>query len=447
MTPDEGPLAGGEYGPYRQSERSELYASACATLVEKGLAYYAFDTTEALTEARSAAEAKGDVFRYGASSRGAMDNSLGLSTKQLRERLQNGEPHVIRLLVEPGQEVAFRDRVRGSVRFSTDELDDKVLLKADGMPTYHLANVVDDHHMEITHVIRGEEWLPSTAHHVLLYEAFDWTAAMPEFAHLPLILKPEGKGKLSKRDGAKFGMPVFPLEWEDKTSGDTFSGFRESGFLPEAVVNFLAFLGWNPGTEQELFSLKELVEAFDLEQIGKSGARFDYDKAKWFNQQHLGQLSPAEFVRVVEPSLTAAGIETNEAFLMRVAPLMRERLTSANDLATDAHYLFDTPAAFDDKQALKRLGKADLEELSGVSNVLSEAVEWTAPALASAVKGWAAESGVKLGVLLPLYRIALTGGMSGPDVFELSELLGKEETVARWEQAIAHFRILKRTQE
>ena len=440
MRPDEGPEAGGEYGPYRQSERSALYAAMTQRLLDAGAAYYAFDTPEALDEARAHAEEAGGVFRYGATTRDRLDNSLALSPKQLADRLATDEPRVVRLLVEPGEEIAFSDRVRETVRFSTDELDDKVLLKADGLPTYHLANVVDDHEMAITHVIRGEEWLPSTAHHVLLYRAFGWADAMPEFAHLPLILKPAGKGKLSKRDGAKFGIPVFPLEWPDAASGETYAGFRESGFLPAAVVNFLAFLGWNPGTERELFALDELVDAFDIDRIGKSGARFDFDKARWFNQQYIAALDDGAFARLAAPVVADAGLDASEEFLRRVAPLMRERLHAIDELPGAGAYLFAPPRTYDDQQAAKRARKADFEQLGGLPEVLAKAEPWRADALATSVKTWAAEAGVKLGVLLPLYRIALTGGMSGPDVFELSELLGRDDTLARWTRAAAHFR-------
>lgn len=442
MTLNEGPETGGPYGPYRQSERSELYALATSELINNGKAYYAFDTPEALDQARNAAELNGDVFRYDASTRHSFQNSLTLTAEEVAAKLTSGAPRVVRLLVNPGDSVLFTDRVRGTVKFSTDELDDKVLMKADGLPTYHLANVVDDHHMEITHVIRGEEWLPSTAHHVLLYQAFGWESSMPEFAHLPLILKPVGKGKLSKRDGAKFGMPVFPLEWNDEASDEVFTGFRESGFLPQAVTNFLAFLGWNPGTEQEIFSLEELVEAFDIDKIGKSGARFDFDKAKWFNQQYISQLGNEEFAKVVAPSMAKAGFAVSPEFLAHLAPLMRERMQEVNELPREAAYLFTSPTEFDEAQAKKRIEKADLELLSSLGETMRSVSLWKAEQISTEVKAWASAKDVKLGVLLPLYRIALTGGMSGPDVFELSELLQKDETIKRWETAIAYLRTL-----
>ena len=443
MTPDEGPAAGGPYGPYRQSERSGLYQTAVQQLVDAGRAYYAFDTSEALDELRQNAESAGQTFRYDATTRGNLDNSLKLKPDALRARLASADTRVVRLRVAPGEEVAFADTVRGTVRFATDELDDKVLMKADGLPTYHLANVVDDEHMRITHVIRGEEWLPSTAHHVLLYRAFGWEARMPTFAHLPLILKPEGKGKLSKRDGAKFGMPVFPLEWFDEASGETFAGFRESGFLPEALVNFLALLGWNPGTEQEIFSMEELVAAFDLDRIGKSGARFDFDKARWFNQQYIMQLSDEGFAAQAMPVLAKAVLpgarHTDATFVKTLAPLMRERLVTMHELPTEHRYLFVAPTSYDEAQSAKRAAQVSTDTYAAVETALREATDWRADAIATDVKAAINGSGGKLGAVLPLYRIALTGGMSGPDVFSLSEVLGRGETLARWTSGVTAF--------
>ena len=443
LDPDEGPGTGGDYGPYRQSERSARYAAAARELVAAGRAYYAFDTAEALDAARAEAEGSGGVFRYDAASRGRLDNALAIGEAEAERRVAAGEAHVVRLRVDPGDEVAFADRVRGTVRFATDELDDKVLLKADGLPTYHLANVVDDRAMAITHVIRGEEWLPSTAHHVLLYRALGVADAdMPEFAHLPLILKPEGKGKLSKRDGAKFGMPVFPLEWDDAAAQEVYAGFRENGFLPGAVVNFLALLGWNPGTEREVFSLDELVAAFDLDQIGKSGARFDFDKARWFNQQYLMALTPTRFTELATPVVEAAGFGASPDQLARAFPLVRERLHTVDELPAEHGYLFGAPAEYDDRQAAKRLRKASPGQLDDLAGVLEGVGDWRGEAISTAVKTWAGEADLGLGVVLPLYRIALTGGMSGPDVFALSEFLGRDETTARWRAAATHFRAL-----
>lgn len=443
LHPDEGPAQGGPYGPYRQSERSARYRAAVDRLLADGKAYYAFDTPAALDELRTRAEAAKATFRYDARSRDGLDNGLTLDADALARRLATDEPRVVRLRVEPDEEVTFSDEIRGTVRFATDQLDDKVLLKADGLPTYHLANVVDDEHMRITHVIRGEEWLPSTAHHVLLYRAFGWGGKVPVFVHLPLIMKPEGKGKLSKRDGAKFGIPVFPLEWDDAASGTTFAGFRESGFLPAAVVNFLALLGWNPGTERELFTLAELTEAFGLAQVSKSGARFDFDKARWFNQQYIMALSATEFTAAAMRVLAEADLpgarEAEETYVKTIYPLMRERLVTMDELPTEGHYFFAAPDAYDEKQARKRAGKATPEHYAAVAIALETAGEWGAGAIEGAVKASITAAGSKLGVMLPLYRIALTGGMSGPDVFELSAVLGREETRARWSRATEAF--------
>ena len=438
LSPDEGPGVGGEYGPYRQSERGALYRAAVDRLIATGKAYYAFDSPEKLDELRQEAEARGSVFRYDASTRTGLDNSLSLDAEKLNARLAAGEAAVVRLLVNPDERVVFEDRIRGEVSFDAAELDDKVLLKADGMPTYHLANVVDDEHMGISHVIRGEEWLPSTAHHVLLYRAFGWEEKMPVFAHLPLILKPEGKGKLSKRDGAKFGIPVFPLAWNAQGE-EPYAGFRESGFLAEAVVNFLALLGWNPGTEQEIFSLDELISAFDLDRIGKSGARFDFNKARWFNQQYIARLSDEG---VAEKALPI-GLEHYKGrrtdlispdYFLKLAPLMRERVQQMEDLFKEHSYLFDAPETYDDAQAQKRLSQLDQAGRSAVRSHLEAASPWNSDQLNEELK---VKSGLKPGVIMPLLRIALTGGMSGPDVVELSVLLGQEEVLRRWDKFMA----------
>ena len=457
---DEGPTVGGAYGPYRQSERGALYAAAVQRLLTADKAYYAFDTPDQLDQQRAAAEANGGVFKYDASTRLKMDNALTLSPQDLERRLTTAEPRVVRLRVDPGEEVIFEDRIRGTVRFASDELDDKVLLKADGLPTYHLANVVDDEHMRITDVIRGEEWLPSTAHHVLLYRAFGWEERMPSFAHLPLILKPEGKGKLSKRDGAKFGIPVFPLHWHDAESGEQYPGFRESGFLPEALVNFLALLGWNPGTEQEIFSLQELTPAFSVDRIGKSGARFDFDKARWFNQQYIARLTPAEFAKRAQqvlakawaekgPSARSAGdaaptaggaaspVRVDEAYLQRIAPLIQERLQRLDDLPVVGDYLFNAPATLDFDNLRKRGGALPPEALQAVDDALVSAQPWTASALETSVKTAIAAAGAKAGAVLSSFRIALTGGMHGPDVFQLAEVLTRVDVLARWRRAVS----------
>ncbi|MFQ5447346.1 MAG: glutamate--tRNA ligase, partial [Saprospiraceae bacterium] len=355
LKPDEGPGMGGEYGPYRQSERKDIYKKYALELVSNGSAYYAFDTPEELDARRKAEAAKGNHnFRYDNATRQSMKNSLTLSASEVKHLLDGGEHYVIRLKVPQDETVTFRDLIRGQVSFQTNELDDKVLLKGDGMPTYHLANIVDDHLMHISHVIRGEEWLPSTGHHVLLYRAFGWEATMPQFAHLPLILKPDGKGKLSKRDGAKFDMPVFPLGWDGPTPEDKFRGFREFGFLPAAAVNFLAFLGWNPGTEQELFSLDELCQAFSIEKISKGGARFDYDKAKWYNQQYIQRSDNATLAALVQPHIAANGHAPDTAYVEKVCGVLKERLTFLTDFWEAGSYFFEDVKSYDDKNIAKR---------------------------------------------------------------------------------------------
>ena len=315
IEPDEGPGIGGNYGPYRQSERKDMYLQYALQLVNSGHAYYAFDTSEELDARRTLEKEKGNhSFKYNFQSRGEMNNSERLSAEETTARLDSGTPYAIRLKIPTDEAIVIHDLVRGEVTFQSNELDDKIIMKSDGMPTYHMANVVDDHLMKVSHVIRGEEWLPSTAHHVLLYRFLGWADTMPQFAHLPLILKPNGKGKLSKRDGKKLGIPVFPLSWEADTPEDSFRGFREFGFDPAAVLNFLAFLGWNPGTEQEIFSLEALTEAFSVEKIGKAGAQFDFDKAKWFNQQYIAAKDDVTLAKMIRPMLSAKGHEPTDEF-------------------------------------------------------------------------------------------------------------------------------------
>lgn len=435
---DEGPEQGGDFGPYKQSERTPHYQQAVQKLLDEGKAYYAFDTPEALDQARSQAEANGEVFKYDSKSRVSLDNSLNLSAEDLKKRLDNGEAAVVRLKVEPNQAVVFNDLIRNQVSFQSELLDDKVLLKADGLPTYHLANVVDDHHMKITHVIRGEEWLSSTAHHVLLYRALGIEDQMPAFAHLPLILKPQGKGKLSKRDGAKFGIPVFPLDWK-ASEEETYQGFRENGFLPQAVLNFLAFLGWNPGTEQEMFSLEALIDAFTIERINKSGARFDYDRAVWYNQQYIQQLADKDFAEIVMHEAKEKGVDACTSYVEQIAPLIKDRIKVFGNVTDEQHYFFSNPDTYNDKQALKRAKKISQAELEAVTTLLEGIDDWKKDNIEQQLKTWANEQEIKLGVLLPLYRIALTGDMTGPDVFEMSEVIGKEYILDRWKNAVKHY--------
>ena len=436
LSPDEGVGFGdGPDGPYRQSDRKAIYREYAEKLVARGHAYYAFDTPEAL-EARRAAE---ENFTCNFRTRDSLDTSLNLSAETVQQRLSAGEAYVIRLKVEPGRDILVQDLIRGDVVFQSDELDDKVLLKADGMPTYHLANIVDDHLMRITHVIRGEEWLPRTAHHVLLYEGFGWVDTMPRFAHLPLILKPVGNGKLSKRDGAKFGMPVFPLSWKGATEEESFTGFRETGFLPSAALNFLALLGWHPGGDQEIFSLDELVQAFSIEHIGKSGARFDYDKAKWFNQKYIQATENAELARLIGPYAEKAGYRSDDAYLTQVAALMKERVTFLPDFTAQGSYLFEPVQEYDLDTVRKKWNAAQQPVFEALIAVVESAGDFSGPALEESVKHFIHEKNLKPGDVLPLLRLALAGTMKGPAVFDMAALLGKDETVQRLRRAVDVF--------
>ena len=436
LVPDEGVSFGGEYGPYRQSDRKAIYLEYALQLVQRGHAYYAFDTPEAL-EARRESE---DNFTYNQFTRSGLSNSLTLSSEEVQKHLDAGLPYVIRLKVEPGQEIHIQDLIRGEVVFQSADVDDKVLLKADGMPTYHLANIIDDHLMKITHVIRGEEWLPSTAHHVLLYKGFGWEDTMPQFAHLPLIMKPVGNGKLSKRDGAKFGMPVFPLNWEGATEDDHFPGFREAGFLPEAVVNFLALLGWHPGGDQEIFTLDALIQEFSIEHISKSGARFDYEKAKWFNQKYIQAAEPGLLASYIKPLVEAKGYQVSDEYLAQVIILMKERVTFLPDFVEQGYYFFEPVRAYDVETVQKKWS----ETVESIFNVLSDTLGGTQPfesaVLEASVKQFVQERGAKPGDVLPLLRIALAGTMKGPAVFDMAVALGSAETTARLKRFIETFK-------
>ena len=437
IMPTEGQCIGGKFAPYRQSERKEIYQQHALELVANGSAYYAFDTPDELDAARSEAAAAGNHnFKYDAVSRQAMKTSLSLPADEVQHRINAGEHYVIRLKVPENETITFTDLIRGEVSFHTSELDDKVLMKSDGMPTYHLANIVDDHLMEITHVIRGEEWLPSTGHHALLYRSFGWEATMPEFSHLPLILRPDGKGKLSKRDGAKFGMPVFPLSWpleggEAASAEDSFEGFREAGFLPQAVINFLAFLGWNPGTEQEIFSFEELCEAFSIEKISKSGARFDYDKAKWYNQQYLHAAADSGLAAQIRPLAEAKGYQVSDQYLAQACHLMKGRATFLPDLVEQSSYLFGDVQVFDNENIAKRWKPESRPTFEALADLMKAQPAFVAAPLEEAVKAFMADRGLKPGEVMPILRLALAGTMQGPGVYEMMELLGNGRTVER----------------
>ena len=439
IIPDEGPGFGGAHGPYRQSERKAIYWDYAIEMVKNGKAYYAFDTPEELEEVRAASN---HAFKYDASVRGQMSNSLTMDEQAVLQRIASGMPYVIRLKVEPGQEIHVQDKVRGEVIFRSDELDDKILMKSDGMPTYHLANVVDDRLMEITHVIRGEEWLPSTAHHVLLYRALGWSDKMPAFAHLPLILKPDGKGKLSKRDGLRLGIPVFPIAWHGATPEESFKGFREFGFLPEAMLNFMAFLGWNPGTEREIFNLDELTDAFSIEKIGKSGARFDFDKARWFNQQYIQALDIQKLADLVRPILAAHGIEPEQDFLYEFCRLMKDRVTLLPEFFEKGAYFFNGVSQYDQTVVQKKWKPENKAVFHKLALQLEQQWQADPDVLKSVTEAFMAEHGLRAGDVLSMLRIALAGDMQGPAVFEMMAVLGRTESISRLVKAFDIFNSL-----
>ncbi len=428
---DEGPGTGGDLGPYRQSERKDLYATYAKQLVQQGDAYYAFDTPEELTAAREKAKEQGiHTLKYDATTRMTMKNSMSLTEADTNHLLQTSDNVTIRLNIPRDQTIIFKDIVRGEVSFNSNELDDKVILKADGMPTYHLANIVDDHLMQISHVIRGEEWLSSTAHHVLMYQFFDW--APPSFAHLPLILKPSGKGKLSKRDGAKFGFPVFPLEWDGGEDG-VYLGFKEAGFTKEALLNFLLLLGWSSGDDIEKYTLTEMIEAFDLSRIIKSGARFDYDKAKWFNQQYIIEQSSNDLLNDVKAALSSNGVmDKDDTFILRFIELMKERVELMPDFYSKAAFFFEKPKNYDEKTIRKKYKIENQPHFDRMYTILENLAKFDAEEIQSKIKSYISDENLKFGEILPVMRIASMGTMQGPDLFASLELLGRKEVLERW---------------
>lgn len=430
---DEGVNFGGEHGPYRQSERRSIYKKYVEQLLAADKAYIAFDTPEQLEAKRAEIQ----NFQYDARTRGEMTNSLTLPKEEVERRIADGEQYVVRFKVEPGIDVHIDDMIRGHVVIKSDILDDKVLYKsADELPTYHLANIVDDHLMEITHVIRGEEWLPSAPLHVLLYRAFGWEDTMPTFAHLPLLLKPEGKGKLSKRDGDRLGFPVFPLEWHDPKTGDVSSGYRESGYFPEAVVNFLALLGWNPGTEQELFTLDELVEAFDIHKCSKAGARFDYQKGIWFNHEYMLKKSNEEVANLFAPIVANNGVDETMERITQVVAMMKDRVNFVKELWPLCSFFFIAPTEYDEKTVKKRW-KADSAKVMGeLADVLEAIDDFSVEGQEPVVMKWVEEKGYKLGDVMNAFRLTLVGIGKGPGMFDISAFLGKEETLKRLRKAI-----------
>ena len=423
-----------KFGPYRQSERKELYKQYADRLIASGNAYYAFDTPDSLDTLRKQFETEGKTFIYNHSNRETLNNSLALSKEETEAKIANGEEYVIRFKTPVNETLHLSDIIRGEVKFETSLLDDKVLFKSDGMPTYHLANIVDDHLMETSHVIRGEEWLPSMPLHVMLYRSFGWDA--PEFAHLPLILKPIGNGKLSKRDGDKMGFPVFPLEW--KTKEGISSGYREKGFFPEAVVNFLALLGWNDGTEKELFSLEELATTFDLKRVHKSGAKFDPEKNKWFNHQYLIQKSDEELAKqflpiVAEQTGKIEAIEINK--LTKIVSLIKERAHFVNEFWELSNFFFEEPTAYDEKAA-KNWKEETPQLMKNLIEVLNEIDDFTSNTIETIVKEWMIRNEIGMGKIMQPFRLSLVGALKGPHLFDIVELIGKEETIKRIQKAI-----------
>lgn len=437
ITPDEGIGFGdGKHAPYRQSERKPMYRQYAMQLIEAGHAYYAFDTPEDLEAMRERLKASNVDAKYDPITRSAMKNSLTLSEDEVKSRIENGEPYVIRFKMPRKDEVKFHDEIRGWVHVNTAQLDDKVLYKSDGMPTYHLANVVDDYLMETTHVIRGEEWLPSAPLHILLYRAFGWEDVMPKFAHLPLLLKPEGNGKLSKRDGDRLGFPVFPLQWQDPTSGEISSGYRESGYLPEAVLNLLALLGWNPGNNLELMSLGQMIELFTLDRVSKHGAKFDQNKAKWFNQQYIRHTDNAVLAVELKKDVEAHGLMFSDAYILRTCELIKEKITFVKELWTFGEYFFIAPTQYDAGVITKRWNEKSPLVLRDMIANIHALPEHGAIHIEEAYNAALAKNEVLGKDFLQLLRVCLTGVAGGPPLFEMAALFGKDETVARLQRAL-----------
>ncbi len=438
---DEGVGVGGPHAPYRQSERRKIYLKYALQLVEAGWAYYAFDTAAELEALRKQCEERGETFAYNYTVREKLPTSLSLSADEVRERIDRGDQWVIRFKMPVDETVEMDDLIRGHVKVNTSTLDDKVLYKSvDALPTYHLANIVDDHLMEISHVIRGEEWLPSLPLHYLLYRAFGWEQSRPQFAHLPLLLKPTGGGKLSKRDGDKMGFPVFPLFWRSPATGETARGYREDGYFPEAFVNMLALLGWNPGTEQELFSMQELIDAFSLDRVSKSGARFQPDKAKWFNAQYMHRKSDAELAALFQPILREHGVEVSDEVAGRAAGIMKERASFITDLWDLTSYFFIAPHEYDEKQVKKYWKGENPARLVEVRGVLASIDDFSLENTERIVNAWIAEKGYSMGQIMNTLRLALVGAGKGPGMYDVTSFLGKEETLRRIDYLLANLK-------
>ena len=433
---DEGVREGGAYGPYKQSERRDIYREHVKMLLDAGKAYIAFDTPEELEAARAAKP----NFQYDASTRMSMRNSLSMPAEEVKRLIDEGTPYVVRFLIEPGRDVEVNDLLRGKVVINSSILDDKVLYKsADDLPTYHLANIVDDHLMEVSHVIRGEEWLPSAPLHYLLYEAFGWSDTRPEFVHLPLLLKPDGKGKLSKRDGDRLGFPVFPLEWYDPASGAISAGYRESGYLPEAVINFLALLGWNPGDDSEMMSMDELIEKFSFDHCSRSGAKFAFDKGRWFNHEYLQKMDDAQLAELFIPVLEAHGVDTSKFskdYITRAVSLVKNRINFVADLWDQARYFFVAPTEYSEKDIKKRWKEDTPEILRGLIEQLKALPSFKGTEAEPIILAWVADKGYHLGNVMNAFRLTLVGECKGPHIFDITERLGRDETIARIERGI-----------
>lgn len=428
LEPDEGPEKGGDFGPYRQSER--VYKDYALQLIESGHAYYAFDTTEELEELRKAKEEKGENFTYNSQNRNHLNNSLCLPEDKLQQYLDEGKPYVIRFKMPLAKQLLIGDTIRGNIQVRTDALDDKILFKSDGLPTYHLANIVDDHLMKISHVIRGEEWLPSLALHFLLYDAFGWEP--PKFAHLPLILKPNGKGKLSKRDGEKHGFPVFPLEWKDPKTGHVSAGYREDYYLPEAVINMLSLLGWNDSSDQEIFSIEELIEKFELTRVHKAGAKFDPEKTEWFQHQYIQKVDDKVLAEQFHNWLKAEkGIDHELNFVLKIVSILKERITFLPDLWEEAYFFFEAPQDFNPKAAKKAWKDDTSEVISNLKTLISEQKDFSKDSIQPTIKNWIQSQGIGFGKVMQPLRLSLVGDMKGPDVFDIMALLGKDEVIER----------------
>jgi len=435
ITFDEGPHVGGKFSPYRQSERKEIYKGFVESLLENNLAYLAFDSPEELEKKRTEIP----NFQYDASTRLSMRNSLTLSQDEIRSIIESGHPYTVRIRIEPEQTILITDLIRGEIHVNSSIIDDKVLYKSsDGLPTYHLANVVDDHLMEITHVIRGEEWLPSAALHVILYRYFGWTDTQPAFAHLPLLLKPEGNGKLSKRDGDRLGFPVFPMQWKDANTGEITSGYREAGYLPEALMNFLALLGWNPGDDREMLSLEELIDLFEIEKCSKNGAKFDYKKGEWFNRQYIQSKSNEEIAKFLLPVLNEKGIAVDEDKLLKIAGLIKERIhfTINEELWNQTAFFFIAPDSYDEKAIKKWWKENSSEKMQALISVLQKIEDFSAITIKAAVMSWIESNSFNTGEIMNLFRLALVGESKGPDISEIAEVIGKESVIGRMRELI-----------